>query len=92
MARLAQRNSPTAAASGRRAGDGLVCHLEWRRCAALGELDCRHCGGRVELRRLPRRHAQLKAGEPARADLSPGSGAIFLFAGIEPSCSTATAV
>ena len=42
--------------------DGVVRHLEWRRCAVLGELDCRHRGGRVELRRLPRRHAQLKAG------------------------------
>jgi len=37
-------------------------HLEWRRCAVLGELDRRHRGGRVELRRLPRRHAPLKAG------------------------------
>jgi hypothetical protein len=55
--------------------DGVVRHLEWRRCAVLGELDCRHRGGRVELRRLPRRHAPLKAGELARADPSPGSGA-----------------
>ena len=40
----------------------MVRHLEWRRCAVLGELDCRHRGGRVELRRFPRRHAQLIAG------------------------------
>src|SRR5512138_3292636 len=52
--------------------DGVVRHLEWRRCAVLGKLDCRHGGGRVELRRLPRRHAQLKAGKPACADQSPG--------------------
>src|SRR5436309_6643255 len=45
--------------------DGMVHHLEWRRCAVLGELDCRHRGGRVELRRLPRRHARLKAGASA---------------------------
>jgi len=42
--------------------DGVVRHLEWRRCAVLGELDCRRRGGHVELRRLPRRHVQLKAG------------------------------
>src|SRR5258705_1591181 len=41
--------------------DGVVRHLEWRRCAVLGELDCRRRGERVELHRLPRRHAQLKA-------------------------------
>ena len=40
----------------------MVRHLEWRRCVVLGELDCRHRGGRVELRRFPRRHAQLIAG------------------------------
>lgn len=42
--------------------DGLVHHVEWRRYTVLAELDCRHCGGHVELRRLQRRHAQLKAG------------------------------
>src|SRR5215510_11872269 len=46
--------------------DGVVRHLEWRRGAVLGKLDCRHRGGRVELRRLPRRHAQLEAGQRAR--------------------------
>src|SRR5215207_8685168 len=47
--------------------DGLVRHLEWLRCAVLGELDCRHRGGRVELPRLPRRHAQLKACQSSMA-------------------------
>ena len=62
--------------------DGVVRHLEWRRCAVLGELDCRHRGGRVELRRLPRRRAQLKAGRarPGRSHFpTRGHRAVVLY-------------
>ena len=58
----------------------------------LGELDCRHRGGRVELRRLPRRHAPLKAVRARPGRSVAGQRSYFPTRDIEPSCSTATAV